>query len=71
MTKVILDDTGKYSIEEVLKKLREMGVECRVEGEEEPDKVSRLSNLTFGLWADRDIDATELRRKAWGNRGVR
>lgn len=23
----------------------------------------------FGIWADRDIDAKELRRKAWGREG--
>lgn len=71
MTKVILEDTGKYSIEEVLEKLRDMGVDCRIEGDNNEKKESRLTNLTIGLWKDRNIDATELRRKAWGNRGVR
>jgi hypothetical protein len=56
MTKVIFEDTGKYSIEEVLEKLREMGVDCRIEGDNNEKKESRLT----GLLKYRDIDATEL-----------
>jgi hypothetical protein len=30
------------------------------------EKASGEFPLTFGLWEDRDLDARELRRQAWG-----
>ena len=68
---VVLEDATKLSL--LLELLRHLDF-VRVEdvtpiAETDPPASSDFHKLA-GIWADRDIDANELRRQAWGGRGV-
>jgi hypothetical protein len=72
MTQLILKtDIDQTKLDVLLGLLKSWNIEAEVKPSKPKSstgakKAGDNFPLTFGLWADRDIDAKELRRQAWG-----
>lgn len=67
---ILLKLKGKVSashLQSVIDFLKSMNIDVEVTDSNAADPVNRSKNLSLhaGLWKDRDVDASDLRRKAW------
>jgi hypothetical protein len=71
MTQLILKtDIDRTKLDVLLSLLKTWNIDAEVQPSRPAGAAAEKSGdefpLTFGLWKDRDIDARELRRQAWG-----
>jgi hypothetical protein len=71
MTQLILKtDIDQKKLDVLLGLLKTWDIDAEVQPSRPAGPAAEKSGddfpLTFGLWEDRDIDASELRRQAWG-----
>ena len=68
MTELVLKNrVSKQKLDSIVYFLRMLNVDVEVKNSIDKTIVKKDPFAeTFGMWADRDIDATTLRKQAWG-----
>ena len=68
MTELVLKNrVSKQKLDSVVYFLRMMNINVEIKNSTQKKVVKKDPFAeTFGMWADRDIDASTLRKQAWG-----
>jgi len=68
MTELLLKNkVSKQKLDTIIYFLRTLNVDAEIKNSTHKKEIKKDPFVeVFGIWADRDIDATSLRKQAWG-----